>query len=41
MYSMVNIVNNAIVHIWKLLGELILKALITRKKIVTLYGDQR
>ena len=39
MYSMVTIVSSPALHISKLLGESILKVLITRKKIVTTYGD--
>ena len=37
-YSMVTIVNNTVWHIWKWLKVKILKVLITRKKIVTMYG---
>ena len=32
MYSMMTIANNSISHIWKLLGEYILKVLNTRQK---------
>ena len=34
MYSVVIIVNNAVLHIWKLLREYILKVFITSKKIL-------
>ena len=34
MYNMVTIVNNTILHIWKLLRKLILKVLIIRRKSV-------
>lgn len=39
MHSMVTTVNNAVLHIWKLLKESILRALITRRKSYTVYGD--
>lgn len=36
---MVTTVNNAVLHIWKLLKESILRALITRRKSCTVYDD--
>lgn len=40
MYSMVTIVQNTVLHIWKELGEQILKVPVMRKKTVTMYGDK-
>ena len=36
---MITMLNSAVLHIWELLGEWMLKVLITGKKIRTMYGD--
>ena len=40
IYSLVTIVRNTLLHIWKLLREHNLKALITRRKILSMYDEE-
>lgn len=40
MYNAVTTVNNIVLYIWKLPREYSLEVLITKKKLVTAYGDE-
>lgn len=40
MYNAVTTVNNIVLYIWKLPREQSLEVLITKKKLVTAYGDE-
>ena len=39
MNSMITVVNNTVLHIWKLVTEQLLKVLITVNIFVTIYSD--